>query len=475
VSLLSKAEGLLAALPLPDGVRQRIEKMLKSDSSFLGNAGLAFVIRMGGAGIGFALQVLLARLLPLDDYGLYVTFWTWLILAGQIAALGFNDSVIRFLPRYLERSRIHDARGYLKTGFFFVVLGSAAIAALGLAIVWALPAIYPQGDPRWVLLILFFIGIPFLAVELYLDGIARSVGLFVLSAAPAFIVRPILLAATIAGLALLGFEIRATLALAVAIAITGAVTIAQAFVLRASIRRQLAGTAQTVATPRKKRRLWLAATLPLTLVYGVEEIYLVSDILLLGLLGDPGQVGIYFTAVRLMALAGYVYYAFMLISSREFSLARARRNSSELQASVMKATRWTFWLSLPTVGGVVALGYPLLAIFGPDYTAGYGVLAVLAIGLLARASVGQAGDLLVVLGYQKTTLAVAVGSLLLNVVVTLALLPFLGIMAAAIGTVASQAGRAAALAILAKRHAGVSTFVLSGYRLPKMSGAARPS
>nr|WP_255599485.1 oligosaccharide flippase family protein [Afifella sp. IM 167] len=449
--------------------------MLEGEGDFLGNAGIAFAIRMSGAGIGFALQVLLARLLPLDDYGLYVTFWTWLILAGQIAALGFNDSVIRFLPRYLERSRLDDAHGYLTTGFFFVVFGSAAIATIGLALIWALPSIYPDGDPRWMLLTLFFIGIPFMAVELYLDGIARSVGLFVLSAAPAFIVRPVLLASSVALLALLGFEVEAALALAAAIAVTGAVTIGQAIMLRARIRRQFTGTQTRPTAPQKKRRLWLAATLPLTLVYGVEEIYLVSDILLLGLLGDPGQVGIYFTAVRLMALAGYVYYAFMLISSREFSLARARRDPQELQASVTKATRWTFWLTVPTVCGLVALGYPLLSIFGPAYTAGYGVLAVLALGLLARASVGQAGDLLVVLGYQKTTLVVAVGSLLLNAIVTLALLPSLGIMAAAIGTVASQAGRAAALAYLAQRHAGVATFVLAARRTPKLPGTARPS
>ena len=63
------------------------------------------------------------------------------------------------------------------------------------------------------------------------------------------------------------------------------------------------------------------------------------------------------------------------------------------------------------------------------------------------------------LGYQRETLAIAVLSLLLNAVVTIALLPQFGIMAAAIGTAASQAARAALLRYAALHRADLETFV----------------
>ena len=186
--------------------------------------------------------------------------------------------------------------------------------------------------------------------------------------------------------------------------------------------------------------------------------------LLLGLLAEPAEVGIYFAAVRVMTLAGYVYYAFMLISSREFSLARAERDNDALQARVLYATRWTFLLTVPAVGVMVVAGYPLLFLFGPDFTAAWPAMAVLGLGLIARASVGQAGDLLVVLGHQRENLVAAAMSLGLNIVLTLALVPVLGILGAAVGTATSQAARALVLARFARRHAGLETSVIAALR-----------
>ena len=461
---MSAGTAILAALPLPRALRQRVQAMSTDSAAYLGNAGKAFLIRIAGAGIGFGLQVLLARLLSLTDYGLYVTFWTWLFVAGQIAALGFNDSCLRFLPRYLSRSRFDDAHGYLGTGYRVVVAGSVAIAGLGLVVLWGLSSFSLTVDGRWLLLALCFVGIPLLAFELYLEGIARSFGWFVLAAAPAYVLRPVVLALVVITAALLGFHLDAAAALGIAIAVTGAITLGQAMVLRRRVRGEIGTPNEAKRASRKRRRLWLAATLPLTIVYGIEEIYLVADILVLGLLAEPSGVGVYFAAVRLMTLAGYVYYAFMLISSREFSLARAGLDHHDLLQKVSKATWWTFWLTVPTVLVTIALGYPLLTLFGADYVAGYGALAMLGVGLIARASVGQAGDLLIVLGHQRDGLLIAVVSLCINVVLAVLLVPIFGILGAAIATACSQAARAAALSYFVRRRARLETFVFAGRR-----------
>ncbi len=106
-----------------------------------------------------------------------------------------------------------------------------------------------------------------------------------------------------------------------------------------------------------------------------------------------------------------------------------------------------------------ALGYPLLALFGTDYVAGYGALAVLGVGLLARASVGHAGDLLIVLGHQRDGLFIAILSLGMNVVLAVVLVPIFGILGAAISTACSQVVCAATLAYFVRRRAKLETLV----------------
>ncbi len=458
---------LLVRLPLPPVLRRLLAARSGDTRAYIGNAGTAFLIRILGAALAFGLQVLLARLLSLTDYGLYVTYWTWLFVAGQVAALGFNDSCLRFLPRYVARGRFADAQAFIGTGYLVVIAGSVAIAGVGLAVAWSTPFLATSAGAPLVLLSLCLIGIPFLACELYLQGIARSFGWFVLSAAPAYVLRPMLLAVAVGALTLADFDLDARVALGAAIAVTAAITLGQALALRRRIRRRI-----NVLAPRrnrKKARVWLAATLPLTIVYGIEEIYLVSDILLLGLLADSAEVGIYFAAGRLMTLAGYVYYAFALISTREFSLARANRNHHELQRQVLRGTRCAFWLTVPAVLAMLAFGNPLLAMFGPNYVSGYGVLVVLGLGLIARASVGQAGDLLIVLGHQRDGLLVAGLSLAINALLTVALIPLFGILGAAIGTAGSQAVRAALLAVILKRRTQLDVFAFKRSRNPARS------
>ncbi len=492
----------LAALPLPAKIRDRLARDRHPSAgsqagggagtsgerarraTYLGNAGLAFLVRMAGAGLGFGLQVMLARTLTLTDYGLYVTFWTWLFVAGQVSTFGFNDSVLRFLPRYAGRRRHADAAGFLRTGYLTVVAGSLAVAALGLAgaaVLASFPALREVAGDRLVLLALLFAGIPVLAMELYLEGIARAAGWFALAIIPAYILRPIAIAALVATAALAGTGLGAPAVLAIAIAATAVLALGQAVLLHRRLRPVLGAArarrpAPPVAAPHRRlpprARLWLRATLPLILIYGIEELYIASDILLLGLLAEPSEVGVYFAAARVITLAGYVYYAFMLISSREFSLARAERDNAALQARVLYATKWTFLLTAPAVGVMLVAGYPLLFLFGPDFAAAWPAMAVLGLGMLARAAVGQAGDLLVVLGHQRENLIAAAASLCLNIALTLALVPVLGILGAAVGTALSQTARAFVLARAARRKAGLETSIIAALR---PGAAARPA
>ena len=194
-------------------MRAKIAKTLEDGA--LREAALAFVIRVASAGLAYCVQILLARSLHLEDYGVYAALWTWSIVASHLAVCGFSESSLRFLPRYMERGRTACAAGFVHTGFRAVIAGSTILTAAGLALIWALgtavPTIYLAG------LIVVCLGLPLLAIELYLEGVCRSFGWFALGIVPGYLIRPLLIGVAVLLWALAGNAPDAAFVLAVAV------------------------------------------------------------------------------------------------------------------------------------------------------------------------------------------------------------------------------------------------------------------
>ena len=419
----------------------------------LADAAVTFTVRVLSAFLAFGVQVLLARTLDLGDYGIYVTLWTWLIVVNHIAAFGFSESSIRFLPRYTQRRKYHWARGFLVTGYRVVILGSTLAAVIGIVLLTLADDLLPQS--YLLPMIVLLIGLPFTSLEIYLEGVSRSYGWFMLTIVPAYILRPLVIAGGAIGCVLMGHKPDATIILGFGVFCTAIIVIVQAIIIRSRLNKMFPD-----AKSSGPKKLWLLATLPLTLTLAVDEIFTWSDILILGFLVSPEDVSVYFAAQRSMSLAAFIQYAFMLVMVRDFSLANAIRDKSALQKKISNASNWTFWLTVPAVTLTLAGGYPLLWLFGPHFVSGYAIMFVLGIGYIMRAAVGQAQDLMIVLGYQKANIAISSGCILLNVVMSIILIPSFGIMGAALATMVTYVVRSIAFAFAAYRLAGL--WVLAG-------------
>ena len=93
-----------------------------------------------------------------------------------------------------------------------------------------------------------------------------------------------------------------------------------------------------------------------------------------------------------------------------------------------------FGLSAAGALVILALGKPVLWLFGEEFVAGYPVMAALAVGLILRAAAGPLQGLLVVAGEQKMA-AVALGAATLtNLVMNLILIPRYGLVGAGMAT-----------------------------------------
>ena len=138
-----------------------------------------------------------------------------------------------------------------------------------------------------------------------------------------------------------------------------------------------------------------------------------------------------------MSLILFVHYAVGSAVANRFAALGARGDRDSLDAFAREAAHWTFWPSLAAGLVLLALGIPLLWLFGPQFVDGYPVMLILVVGFLFRASMGPSEFLLNMLGKQSISAAVQVTVALLSVVLNIALVPHFGLIGAATATSAA--------------------------------------
>lgn len=404
------------------------------------DAAIALGIRVLGAGLVFGLQVLLARLLPEDGYGSFVTLWTWMLALGSFAALGLAESSVRFLPRYQVRGRHGALRNYWQFGLRVVGGGGLAVALAAVALGFGLGL-----DGVGMTIMLVMLGLPVLGLEYYLEGVARSFGWFRLAAVPVYILRPILIGSVCIGLWAMGIDLTLPLIGAV---LNGAMVVVVVLMALLVGRRLSAMAPAGDTTTAGQRRLWLKASLPLLVLSGLDDMTSYADVLVLSLLAEPEIVGMYFAAARALALAGFVAYAMTLVSGPRFAVDLAEADRDQLQTSLLQTSRMTLWATIAAVAVTLLAGPLLLGAFGAAYLDGYGIMVVLGLGMIVRAMSGQAGEALIVLGRQREGLLIALGIIVITAGLALALVPQWGAMGAAMASAVAMVCRTLALALV---------------------------
>lgn len=409
---------------------------------------MAFAIRILGAVIAIVSQVLLARWMGMFDYGVFVLVWTVMLIVGDLSCLGFHTSVIRFIPEYREKGLRAELRGILLTSRLFALIVSTLVAAVGLAGVWLLA---PSIQSYYVLP--FYLGmicLPMIALGEVLQGISRANSWVFSALSPTYVVRPVLLLGFAGCAALAGYPANAEMVTVAAILATYVTTIAQLMVVTARTGERSSGGPRRVLF-----RHWLAVSLPIFLVESFFFVVTNADVLMVGRFMEPDDVAVYFATVKTLALVHFVYFAVKAGVAQRYAQFAHGSDRARLKSFARETASWTFWPSLLMALAVLAIGKPMLMLFGPGFDQGYPLLFLLVAGVVARAAVGPAESLLTMSGAQNVCAAVYALTLALNIALAIVLIPLLGLWGAAIATSAAMAFEAATLAFTVWRKLGI--------------------
>src|SRR6202012_1015172 len=261
------------------------------------------------------------------------------------------------------------------------------------------------------------------------DGIARSHDWMRLGLIPQYVVRQGLIISFTAGAFALGLHLGATVAMLASAAAVWIAVIGQMIVLNRRLGRHVEPGAKAYDF-----RGWLAISLPILMVEGFYLLLSYTDVLVLQQFRSSAEVGVYFAVVKTLALVSFIHYAMSATTAHRFAEYHALGDKARLSAYVAHAIKWTFWPSLAATVVLLALGTPLLWLFGPQFVVGYDILFVAAIGLVVRSAIGPVERLLNMLGHQHICALAYALAFAMNVALCVALVPRFGGYGAAAAT-----------------------------------------
>lgn len=447
---LADAKTLVAQRPR---LLARVQAFLASDHAAAQRvAGNAFVIRVGGAGIVFLSQVVLARWMGGSEFGTYVYAWTWLLLVGDLIHLGLPLTAQRYIPEYTERGQLDRLRGFLWASRWLVFAIGTAVALIGAAAVHTLA----QRLDSHAIVPLYFacIALPLYTLSNMLDGMARSYDSINIALLPQYVMRPLVLISVMALAHAAGWLTDAGMAMAAFAFATWTTTLFQL----ALINRRIA-----LSVPRGPRAYdfgnWIATSVPVIAVWAFFTLLAYTDVLVLRQFRPAEEVAHYYAAAKTLALVAFIYFSVSAAAAHRFATFHVNGDREGLIKFAHSTIQWTFWPSLVGIAGLLAFGKPILWLFGANFTDGYQLMFVMATGLIARASVGPAERLLNMMGEQRMCALVYACAFGANISLAFALAPRFGAIGAAAATAAGIFVESALLFAVAKRRLGLHLFI----------------
>ena len=377
----------------------------------------AFAVRIVAAGLAFVVQVVLARLIGPDQYGVIATGLTVVLLVTCLATLSLDNASQHFIAAYRATGDNEGLRGYLRQTPVIVGIVSLVIA---------LPAVAAFAWVGNATLAILLATVPILALMAMFEGFAKSFDWPILALAPQFIVRPVLMVGAVLLMIYAGYTANAPLVALGLLFSAAAVLALQGLILR----RRIADT--VVRGPvRNDRRRWLTVSTPI-LIGDLGGLLIVSaDVIALSLFAGSAEAGIYFAAIKSLALVQFIAYAVSQASAHQASALYAVGDVDGLKQFVRRASVWTFVPSLGFALILLAAGPWILMLFGSAFSAGYTAMVIVTLGFVVRAAVGPAARVLTMIGQERKTAFIHVAAGIFALVACFALVPVWGIIGAA--------------------------------------------
>ena len=376
--------------------------------------------------------IVLTRLFGAEVFGLYMLGWTIVDLVAKVGQFSLDKGLVNFIPRLREDG---NTGAIHRTIAQALGVGLLLSAVTGAALFLGAPAL-AEGlleKPRLTdMLRLLAVALPLIAVTHIILGVTRAHKVMKYDAMVRGVVEPLVLFGAACALFYWGWRTYGIAAAHLAALACGLLFAVRVFTRFYSWRACLVQLRKLrIVTPLTR------FSLP---VMGYELVYMVMirlDVLMVGYFLPAAQVGIYVIAVEIALLTKKVRQWFDPIFSPIVAELNHRNDLRRLEHNLRLVTRWVLTIGVGFLCVVSLIGNELLGLFGPEFGAGFMAMVVLALSQVVYAAMGSGDTVLIMSGRPWLNLVNTVVVVAVNFVLNLWLIPSLGILGAALGTLAS--------------------------------------
>lgn len=385
------------------------------------------LIRVGGMGVGFALNVFSARLLGTSSYGALVIGLSILSILVITVSLGVDQLAIKW-----SALRVSGGVGrQLEVILFYRKALLLLLISSGIWIILGLMYLTIEKNHGTSLIFALMVT-PLVAITMLNEAVIRGLGHTLVSTIASQLIRPVVSIVLIGIVFVVQFESNIIVVFTLyGLGIASALLFSHYYVNnKLSI---LGSVAQ--GEPGRDSNLSLIDMLSHTKgFFAVALIGVVLnkvDIVMLGMLVSEHDVGLYAAAYSLAFLVLVVLQVVNLVVAPELAAAYSQKNKIKVR-SLLSKSRWIGGgLAAPLFLLLILMPQWLLSFMGRDFVAGAVVLQILAVGMLVNALFGSVGNFLMMSGHETLFAKLMLIALLVSVLLMFILVPFYGIAGAA--------------------------------------------
>jgi O-antigen/teichoic acid export membrane protein len=418
----------------------------------------AFFVYSAGFGLTYCSQLVIARIVGVDTYGVYAYVFAWMVVLANFSTLGFDVGLLRFVPAYEAERAWPLLQGVIQyaqrraafVGFSVIFIGICAVNA------WT-----SSPELRSTFLAGFAL-VPILALVRIRCSAVRAFGGVVSALVPDRVVREGTLIGLLAVASLgMGWTLNAPFVM-VATLISSTLGLVCAGL---AMRRRRPRAIHDIL-PAYDAAAWRRAAIPLLILGATEALMNRTGVILLGWIADTKDAGIYSLAFNIALVVTLPRIAVNTLFAPVISDLYARSDKETMQVLITRTASWTFSAGLFIAAALFLLAEPLLAWFGAGYEAGVPALRVLLISQAMAASAGSQLYVMTMTGHERSAAVLLVSCAMVNAAASAVLIGAFGLAGAAIGTAVSLVVWNVAMALFLWRRLNLLPGVLAIFRVP---------
>lgn len=432
-----------------------LRRFLSNDAgrTFAVGAGNAFLVKTIGAVLLLIGQIVAARLLGAEEYGYFAYAQSVLLIITIFTILGYDLSLLRFVPEYSVGRNWGALKGVLTHSFRLAAGVSVGVVLLAAAVLWVFPHIFPKGQAAALYVML--LSVPLYTLTMLRQSTLRAFKHVVLADLPESIIRPLLF--------IVALPIAAQLT---ALDAAGAwwaywVVVVIAFVV--GTRMMLAKIPPQVgaAASESRRSEWANISLDMMWMNAMNVVFNQAAVVLLGFFGSTLDVALFSAVTRIAFFISFAMFAVSAIAAPMISEFYYGGKTDDLQRIMALSAAFLAVVTLAANLLLLLAGRQVLGLFGSRFREAYGLLLLLMLGHTFKSFAGPASYLLNMSGRQQFTRRMMLVFVIVHLLINLLLIPPYGGLGAAWATAVTMILWNLALAYASFRFVHVDPTFLS--------------